>query len=185
MNIILASASPRRREICQLMGITFEVIPSKNEEVIDKTLIPEKAIEKIAYAKGLDVFCEHNSKIVLSADTAVYLDGEFFEKPVDKGHARQMLKKLSGKTHKVITAVSIFSQKKQVTFSDVALVTFNKITDSEIECYLAENEWCDKAGAYAVQGKAARFIKKLNGDFYTVMGLPCSKTYQALKEFDK
>lgn len=185
MKIILASASPRRREICELIGVDFEVIPSKNEEAVDLSLPPEQAIEKIAYSKGLEVFLEHNNQTVLSSDTAVYLGGEFFEKPKDKDDARQMLKKLSGKTHKVITAVSIFSPKKQITFSDVALVTFDRITDSEIEDYLAENEWCDKAGAYGIQGKAARFIKNLNGDFYTVMGLPCSKTYQVLKNFDK
>ena len=183
MKIILASASPRRREICALMGLEFEVIPSKSEEPIDALLAPEKAIEKIAYAKGLEVFCEHNDQIVLSSDTAVFLDGEFFEKPKDKDDARQMLKKLSGKTHKVITAVSIFSSKKQLIFSDVALVTFNKLSENEIDDYLKNGDWQDKAGAYGIQSKAAKFVKKINGDFYTVMGLPCAKTYQALKKF--
>lgn len=183
MKIILASASPRRREICSLIGVEFEVIPSKSEEPVDLSLSPTEAIEKIAYAKGKEVFSEHSDKIVLSADTAVFCRGKFFEKPKDVLDARQMLKKLSGTTHKVITAVSIFSPKKQVTFSDVAYVTFCALSDDEIDAYLVQNEWCDKAGAYAIQGKAAKFIKKIDGDFYTVMGLPCAKTYQALKEF--
>lgn len=184
MKIILASASPRRSEICTLLGLEFSVIPSKTEEAVNPLLLPEEAIEKIAYAKGLEVFNKHSNQIVLSADTAVYCDGSFFEKPKDKADARKMLKALSGKTHKVITAVSIFSPKKQLTFSDVALVTFSTLSEDEIEQYLQTAVWQDKAGAYGIQSDAAKFIAKLEGDFYTVMGLPCAKTYQALKEFN-
>lgn len=183
MKIILASASPRRSEICLLLGLEFSVIPSKTELPVNPLLSPEKAIEQIAYAKGLEVFNQHKNEIVLSADTAVYCDNEFFEKPKDKADAFRMLKALSAKTHKVITAVSIFSKEKQTTFCDVALVTFSKLTDEEIEEYLKSASWQDKAGAYGIQSDAAKFIEKIDGDFYTVMGLPCSKTYQALKEF--
>ena len=184
MKIILASASPRRSEICKLLGVEFKVIPSKTELPVNPLLSPEEAIKQIAYAKGLEVFNNHKDEIVLSADTAVYCDGKFFEKPKDKADAKRMLNALSAKTHKVITAVSIFSKNKQITFCDVALVTFSSLTDNEIEEYLQKASWQDKAGAYGIQSDAAKFIKKLEGDFYTVMGLPCAKTYQALKEFE-
>lgn len=181
--IILASASPRRREICTLLGLDFTIQAAKNEPPLDPSLLPAQAVRYVAAAKAREVFTKNPSKIILGADTAVVCGGRIFGKPSDKPEAFQMLRELSGKAHTVMTGVCILSPQKQVCFTDTALVEFFPLTDEEITAYIQTGEPMDKAGAYGIQGAGARFIKHIEGDFYTVMGLPCGRLYQELKEF--
>lgn len=180
---ILASQSPRRKEILEMLGIDFIIIPAKNETEIPSGLSIEKGVEQVAYLKAKEVFEQNPDSIVLGADTVVVIGNEILGKPKDKNEAFNMLKKLSGKTHQVITGVSLIKKDKTVTFSEIADVTFATLTDKEINDYIETNEPFDKAGSYAIQGKSAKFIKKLNGDFFAVVGLPCQKLYEELKNF--
>ncbi len=180
---ILASNSPRRKEILQMLGIDFTIIPAKNEAEIPENLLIEKGVEQVAYLKAKEVFDLNPESTVLGADTVVVIDGEILGKPKNKEEAYCMLKKLSGKTHQVITGVALIKKGKTVTFSETANVTFAEITDEEINNYILTGEPFDKAGSYAIQGKSAVFVKKLNGDFFTVVGLPCRRLYEELKNF--
>ena len=180
---ILASQSPRRKEILEMLGIDFKIIPAKSEAEIDKSLSIEKGIEQIAYLKAKEVFDLNQDCTVLGADTVVVLENEVLGKPKSKEDAFNMLKKLSNKTHQVITGVALIKKEKTVTFSEIAEVTFADLTDEEINNYIETGEPFDKAGSYAIQGKSAVFVKKLNGDFFTVVGLPCQRLYEELKNF--
>ncbi len=180
--IILASASPRRKEICELLGLQFSVVPAQNEIEIDKNLEPEKAVELVAISKAQEVFEKYPDHTVIGSDTAVFCDNEFLGKPKDKEDAKRMIKMLSGKTHFVYTGVAVIKKGKTVSFCEKSSVTFTNLTDEEISWYISSSEPYDKAGAYAVQGLSARFIEKIEGDFYSIMGLPCSKLYKTLKE---
>ena len=181
--MILASSSPRRKEICELLGLDFTVIPAENEIEIDKTIAPDEAVKLVALSKAQDVFSKNPKNTVIGSDTAVYCDNEFLGKPENKDDAKRMLKMLSGKKHYVLTGVAVINEEKTVAFCEKATVYFQKLTDEEIEWYVNTLEPYDKAGAYAIQGLSARFIEKIDGDFYTVMGLPCHKLYEVLKEF--
>ncbi len=181
--IILASASPRRKELCELLELEFSVIPAKNEIEIDEKIAPEKAVELVALSKAEEVFSLNPQSTVIGSDTAVYCDNEFLGKPKDKEDARKMLKMLSGKTHFVYTGVAVINKDKRVSFCEKAAVTFMKLNDEEIEWYISTSEPYDKAGAYGVQGICARFIEKIEGDFYSIMGLPVNRLYKTLKDF--
>lgn len=181
--IILASKSPRRKEILELLGIEFKIIPAKNEEEIPTNMPVKYGVTQVAYLKAREVFYLYPDCTVLGADTVVVIDGEILGKPKDKQEAFSMLKKLSGKTHEVITGVALIKKGKITMFSESAKVTFMKLTDQEINDYIESGEPFDKAGSYAVQGKSAKFIKKIDGDYYSVVGLPCHKLYHVLKNF--
>lgn len=181
--MILASNSPRRKEICELLGLKFTVIPAESEIEIDTTLEPMEAVKLVALSKAENVFLKNPQNTVIGSDTAVYCDNEFLGKPKDKNDARRMLKMLSGKRHYVFTGVAVMNKDKTVAFCEKAEVYFQTLSDVEIQWYVNTSEPYDKAGAYAVQGLSARFIEKIDGDFYTVMGLPCHKLYEVLKEF--
>ena len=182
--LILASASPRRKEICQLLGLDFTVIPAEYEIGIDEKIAPEKAVELVALSKAQKVFEKHPGDIVIGSDTAVYCDNEFLGKPKDKEDACRMLKMLSGKKHTVYTGVAVVSENKRVSFCEEAYVHFAQLSDDEIFWYVNTVEPYDKAGSYAVQGLSARFIEKIDGDFFSIMGLPCNKLYEVLKGFE-
>ncbi len=182
--LILASASPRRKEICELLGLEFSIVPAENEIEIDKTIAPEKAVELVALSKAQEVLKKYPDAVVIGSDTAVYCDNQFLGKPENKEDAKRMLKMLSGKTHHVYTGVAVISKEKQISFCEKASVTFMNLSDEEISWYVSTSEPYDKAGAYAVQGLSARFIEKIEGDFFAIMGLPCNKTYKAIKCFD-
>ncbi len=181
-DIILASASPRRREICELLGLTFTVLPAQTELSPDPALSVEDAIVQVARGKAEEIAALHPAQAVLGADTAVVLDGTVLGKPADRDDAKRMLRALSGRTHRVVTGVWLCDGGQGDGFADVAEVTFLPLTDDEIDGYVATGEPLDKAGAYGIQGYGARFIEKLNGDFYTVMGLPSGRLYRFLKE---
>ncbi len=180
--MILASASPRRREICEQLGLTFTVLPAQSEPTPDPTLTVEDAILRVARGKAQEIAALHPDQAVLGADTAVVLDGQILGKPADEIDAKRMLRALSGRTHKVVTAVWLYDGTRGDGFADTAEVTFSPLTDDEIDDYVATGEPLDKAGGYGIQGYGARFIENLHGDFYTVMGLPSGRLYRFLKE---
>lgn len=182
--LILASQSPRRRELIGLLGMPFQAIGPNIQEALDQSLDIEKRIEKLALQKAENVFENNQDTIVIGSDTVVVLDNQILGKPIDENDAILMLRKLSGKVHEVITGVAILSAKNRVNYSIKTRVTFNVLTDKEIEEYVASKEPMDKAGSYAIQGKGSLFINKIDGDYYSVMGLPISRIYQNLTKLD-
>ncbi len=179
-SIVLASASPRRREICELLQLDFTVCPAAYEAPIDPSLPVEEAIVQVARGKAEEVAASHPHAVVLGSDTSVVIDGCVLGKPHSTEEAAAMLRRLSGKTHRVITGVWVCGDGYNTGFADVAEVTFYPLTEDDIAAYLATGEPMDKAGAYAVQGYGARYIRGIHGDFYTVMGLPCGRLYHFL-----
>lgn len=179
--IILASNSPRRKELMNLLQIEYETIVSQVEEVIDRSLSESDLVMDLAYQKAVDIFRTHKDDIVLGFDTLVYLDDHIFGKPKSKEEAKDMLELLSGQTHTVITGCAIISKGFSKSFYEKTRVTFYPLTTEEIDAYIETNEPFDKAGAYAVQGFGSKFIKSINGDYYTVMGLPLARLYHELK----
>ncbi len=180
--LILASESKRRVEILRMLGFKFLVIPSRIEEKYYDTN-PLLIARQLSKEKALKVWREYKYSVVLGADTIVVIDGRILGKPKTQEEAYEMLKTLSGKWHKVITAVSIVSDKYRKTFHDTALVKLKNLTHDQIDEYIHRCQPLDKAGAYAVQGFGAVLIERIKGDFYTVMGLPAGKTYSVLKSF--
>jgi len=182
-NIILASASPRRAQLLKEMGLEFEVKPKHVDEIIPKNLSPKEIAEYLSKLKA-DAFSEKEigvKTLIITADTIVALKQEILGKPVDRLDAVQILKKLSGKSHKVITGVTLRSLLKQRTFSVKTEVDFKNLTDKEIDYYINAYKPYDKAGAYGIQewiGHAA--IEKINGSYFNVMGLPTHKLYEEL-----
>lgn len=180
--IILASASPRRREICDLLGLTYMVVPAKTELPMDSTLPIEQAVLQVARGKAEEVAVQYPQAVVIGADTVVVVDHSILGKPHDTEEAKAMLRTLSGREHRVITAVWICDGDHSEGFADSAAVTFMPMSEHEIDEYVASNEPMDKAGAYAIQGRGMRYIRSINGDFYTVMGLPSARLYEILKK---
>lgn len=184
MNIILASASPRRTEILKLAKIDHLVIPSTCEEVIENGIEPFQVVESLSYQKAIDVFKSHQEDIVIGADTIVTIHGLILGKPHSKEEAIHMLELLSGKTHQVITGVTIMSNNQVKTFHEVTYVTFDELTINQIQTYIESENVYDKAGSYAVQGTFCKYISKIDGNYYNVVGLPISRLYKELKEFN-
>ncbi len=188
MDIVLASASPRRREICDLLGLTFEVCPAAAEPPFDDALTPEENALAVARAKAREVAAKRGTVVpVLGADTSVILDtatGSIaLGKPTDEADAARMLRALQGREHRVLTGVWVCGTTHEDGFVSQATVRFAPMTDAEIAAYVATGEPMDKAGAYGVQGKALRYIDGINGDFYTVMGLPAASLWRFLQSF--
>ena len=179
---ILASASLRRIEMLTRYGYDFEVIPAEIEEVINNELEIEFAIEELAYLKANSVFLTHDDSVVLAADTVVVCDNQILGKPLDAKDAKDMLMMLSGKKHRVITGVCVLSNEKTIVDHEVTYVTFHDLSDIEIEEYLQHDEAFDKAGSYAIQGIASKFVSKVEGDYDNVVGLPLSKVTQLLEK---
>lgn len=177
--VILASASPRRREILQGAGIEFEVIPSREEEKITRT-IPQEVVEELAKLKADSVAREiEGDAIIIGADTIVVYEGQILGKPADESQAKEMLAKLQGKSHEVYTGVAVIQKEKNeeklLNFSQKTEVTFYPMNDAEIEAYVASREPMDKAGAYGIQGKGSVYVKEISGDYWNVVGLPVSR----------
>ena len=186
MKIILASQSPRRKQLLEWAEIDFEVIVSDADESFDETLSCEAVAITIAQKKAQVIVQMYMPTIpVLAADTIVVCENEIIGKPKDRSDAIRSLKKLSGKTHRVITGVSIITPQKEITFSDTTEVTFHTLTDEQIEFYVDEYKPYDKAGAYAIQEWIGVIgIQSINGDFYNVMGLPVSRVVKSLETFN-
>ena len=180
--IILASKSPRRREILELMGIEFTVLPSDIEEEGVTAPSPEKLALKLATLKGLDV-SKRGSGPVLSADTIVVVHGKILGKPKDEGEAKEMLKLLSGRGHEVITGVSISKDGNILgSFIDTTKVFFKELSEEEINWYVSTTDPYDKAGGYGVQSKGGIFVQKIEGCFFNVVGLPLARTANLLRQ---
>jgi septum formation protein len=182
--LILASNSPRRKEILSQAGFQFSVLPSDVDESFPADMSPQEVPVMLAERKAKALLESCPNTLILAADTVVILDGEILNKPADKPEALQMLKKLSGKTHQVVTGIALASPNGSVSLADSAMVSFRELADWEIEWYVRGGSSLDKAGAYGVQdfiGMAG--IQELNGSFYTVMGLPIYQVYQLIKPF--
>lgn len=181
-DIILASASPRRREIMDKLNLHYRIIVSNVREEMKEELPIEERIKDLAMQKALAVYKEHPEELVIGADTIVEIDGKILGKPHTMTEAREMLKLLSGRTHRVITGVAMISKDHQYVDYDVTEVTFEYLSEAEIEKYIQTREPYDKAGAYAIQGWASVFISGIKGSYYTVVGFPLHKVYGKLRE---
>lgn len=181
---IFASESPRRKALIKLLDRSFVFTPSKSDEKLDRELSFEEAIMDIALQKALSVSDEYHDRLVLGADTLVVLNKDVFGKPKNEEQAYEMLSALSGETHSVITGVAMVRDGQHKLFYSKANVTFDKMSDQEIRAYIQSEEPFNKAGAYAIQGLAAKHITKIEGDYYAVMGLPLAKLYQHIKAFE-
>jgi septum formation protein len=181
--LILASASPRRIELLQLMGLDFEVLPSGIDEAFQRRETPREHVLRLSEEKALAVAQSHPDDWVLGADTIVVIAGEVLGKPRSIVEAKEMLQKLSGREHEVFTGFSIVRQKKGIFIREVveSSVLFREITSDEMDWYIASGEPYDKAGAYAVQGIGAFCIREIRGSYTNVMGLPLCEVVDALK----
>jgi septum formation protein len=183
--IILASASPRRKEILEKTGLQFTVDESSYEEKTDSGLKPRELARYLSREKAREVARRHMNALIIAADTIVVSGGRLFGKPRSKQEAREMLKALSGKFHSVITGFTIIDTKEKKEFSKTveSKVFFKKLSADEIEAYIRSGEPFDKAGAYGIQGLGAVIVKKIEGDFFNVMGLPLNALSESLKKF--
>lgn len=191
MRIILASGSPRRRELLTKIYPRFEVITSDADENIDE-VNPGKMVSELAFRKAKAVYDSLNSEelsdfVIIGADTLVFYDGEVLGKPADEDDAKGMLSMLSDRTHQVYTGVAVLYKKagddalSHFTFSDCTDVTFYEIDKFDIADYIKSGSPMDKAGAYGIQDEFAKHVRKINGDYNNVVGLPVAKLYQELK----
>ncbi len=179
--LILASASPRRRELLQQIGLAFTVVTAD----IDETSLPGEDhtnyTSRLADAKARAVLLLHPDATVVGADTTVAVDGKLLGKPRDEDDAARMLRLLRGRAHHVTTAVAVLTRKQTLTAAETTAVFFNNMTDEEIAAYVATGEPMDKAGAYAIQGIAAQWIPSIEGDYSNVVGLPLARLAVLLK----
>lgn len=182
--LILASASPRRKEILQKLGFDFLCCVSDVCENYPADMPPRDVAQHLAELKAKDIFEKNKTSTVIGADTIVVLEGKILGKPKSDTDAAEMLRSLSGKTHWVYTGVCVISSKKCESFIVASSVTFNELCEDDIEWYVSSGEPRDKAGAYGIQGFGCRFIDSIDGDFYSVMGLPAGKLYRVLKTFN-
>ncbi len=175
MGIILASASPRRKELLGYITNDFQIIPSGVEEAVPRGIGILKQPQYLSKIKALDIAKQYPNDTVIGADTAVILGREILGKPKNRTDAKEMLLKLSGKVHKVVTGCTVVKNGEIKGFSAVSRVKFQKLTKNEIEAYLDTDEPYDKAGSYAVQGRAGAFIEWIKGDYFNIVGLPIAK----------
>ena len=188
MKVILASKSPRRKELMDLLNIDYDIIVSNADETFEEGLSLKEQSKRLGYIKAKAVFDEtKGDRIVIGSDTMVLRGENLYGKPRDKEHAIEMLKDLSSSKHEVFTSLAILVQKgneyKEYIECDVADVYFSDISDEEIEKWIATGKAYDKAGAYAIQSEFGVFIDKIDGNYYTVVGLPINKVYKILKEY--
>ena len=181
MNLILASQSPRRRELLGLFHIPFEIRVADIDETMDETLPPYDEVARVSRIKA-EATPRTDDDIVIAADTIVVVGGKVLGKPHSPAHAKEMLHSLSGRDHQVMTGVTVLRGETCVSCTEVTDIHFRALTDKEIDAYVATGEPMDKAGAYGIQGGAALFCQKMNGDYYNVMGLPVCKLGMILRE---
>lgn len=182
MKIILASASPRRQELLTKAGIIFDIIPSQVEEIFNKEISVEEAVMDLAYQKAKWVQDkEKTNALVIGSDTIVVINNEVLGKPKDHDDAVRMLSLLENNVHEVITGVSLIKEEKTINFYEKTLVYFKPMTKENIEQYIKEENVYDKAGSYAIQGEAMKYIDHIEGDYYNVIGLPIDRLLKELK----
>jgi len=180
--IILASQSPRRKQLLELAGLSFEVIPANIDETAFSQLAPENAVLSSAKAKAQSIAVQYPDRWIIAADTIVVIDNQILGKPTSKENAREMLKRLSDRMHQVFTGFTISSKNENKTFYDIVKtdVCFKQLRDNEIEWYLQTNEPYDKAGAYAIQGIGAFMVRTIDGSYTNVVGLPVCEVIELL-----
>lgn len=183
--IILASQSPRRKELLSLVAPDFDIVVSNAEEITPVGVKPEEISVFLASVKAGAVALDHREDIVIGADTVVLLGDELLGKPEDEEDAARMLRALSGREHTVITGCCIISGTHWLTFSEHTRVRFYELSEREIEEYIATGEPLDKAGAYGIQGKGYFLVKGIVGDYYNVMGLPIARLRRELERINQ
>ena len=188
--LILASASPRRKKLLQIFDIPFRVQPSTVAENIDQQLPPSEIVEELALRKARDIAKKSKNAVIIGADTIVVHEGQILGKPQNTDHAKQLLHSLSNSTHEVFTGVALIKTdgnaeiERECTFAESTEVTFGNLDPSAIDNYVAGGKPMDKAGAYGIQDDwGAVFVKRIKGDYYTIVGLPVHALYNQLKDF--
>ncbi len=183
MKIVLASASPRRKELLQMIGLDPAIIIPDIDEMVRPGEAPEAFLERVTIAKGIAVYKKNLfSHLLVSADTIVLLADELIGKPVDREDASRMLNRLSGRRHEVMTGMALMYQGETRFEISRTLVYFKELAAAEIDFYLDHEVFMDKAGAYAIQGRAALFVEKIEGCFFNVMGFPLNLLYRMANE---
>ncbi|MDF2877184.1 MAG: maf protein [Clostridia bacterium] len=184
--IVLASSSPRRKALMNLLEMPFIVVSKEVDEQIDPAQSPEENVKALALKKAMAVAGEYTSKLVIGCDTVVALGSQIIGKPRDKQHAKVILESLSGKKHTVYTGVAFVCKDEKCiqTFYEKTSVTMKKLTHQEIDSYIDTGEPLDKAGAYGIQGKGALYIEGIEGDYYNVVGLPVHRLYKELTQLN-
>ncbi len=181
--IILASASPRRRELIAAIEHEIEIIPSGAQETVEPNTPIEEVPVALALLKARDVAKKNPGAVVIGCDTVVVIGGKILGKPKGRQDARRMLSLLSGKTHRVITGCALVCGKAERLFSEISEVDFYELTEREIERYLDFGEYTDKAGSYAIQGKGVLFVREIRGDYPNIVGLPVARLARELDSF--
>lgn len=183
--LVLASSSPRRKELLTMAGYEFETVPTNVSENFLHGTPPMQVVEQLSTRKAQAVVKEHPADTVIAADTIVVLKGRILGKPKDEEMAKAMLKLLSANVHQVYTGYTVISGKNFFCGHECTSVEFYALSPEDIDSYVATGEPLDKAGAYGIQGKGSLFVKRINGDFYNVMGLPIAKIHRILEGFRK
>lgn len=183
MRLILASQSPRRRELLAKITTEFEVIPARGEEILPEGIDPESAVKLLAEQKAAEVFSQNKDAVVIGSDTVVALDGQILGKPGSAQEAEHMLAMLSGRVHRVFTGVCVLSANLKKTVAVSTDVEFYPLSQKEISDYVATGEPMDKAGAYGIQDKGSLIVKGISGDYFSVMGLPVAALSRLLEDF--
>ncbi len=183
MKYILASQSPRRQELLKFVINDFRCLPADIEEILPKCIDPFFAPEYLSVQKCMHIAKQHPTDFVIGSDTAVFLGDIMLGKPKNREDAKMMLKLLSGNTHKVITGCAFCYKGNTYSFSDTSLVEFYHLSDREIEEYLDTGEYKDKAGAYGIQGFGSVLVRRIDGDFFNIVGLPVARLKREMQKF--
>ena len=182
MTLILASASPRRRDLLTQAGLRFDVLPAHIDETLHPNESPTAYVQRLALEKAQALHALHPKATILGADTTVVLEHEILNKPTDLSDAERILRLLSNRVHQVHTGIAVVTPTTQRTHVETTSVFFAPIPDADLAHYLSTGDSLDKAGAYGIQGYAARWITRIEGDFFNVMGLPIAATIRLLHE---
>lgn len=182
MRLILASESPRRRELLSMLGFPYEAIVSAVEETVPADIAPDALVETLALQKAEAVAQMHPDACVIGADTIVYIDGQIIGKPRDDADATRILGLLQGRAHAVYTGVAVLTPRGRDLRHDITRVTFAPMTEREIAWYVSTGEPRDKAGAYGIQGPGGIFVERVEGNYFTIIGMPLPLLYRMLRE---
>jgi septum formation protein len=183
--LVLASSSPRRRELLTQAGFTFDVLPADIDETRHASEDPAAYVQRLALEKAVTIHAQHPHTTVIGSDTTVVLAGEVLNKPKDLADAERMLRALSNTVHQVYTGVAVVTDTIALQHVEATSVFFTTIPDADLRHYLSTGDSLDKAGAYGIQGYAARWITRIEGDFFNVMGLPIAATVRLLVQADE
>jgi septum formation protein len=181
MNIVLATQSPRRKELFKYITSSFITVTSNVDERYSASLKPHEVVLHLSKIKAQSIYRDYPNDLIIGCDTIVSINDNILEKPQDANQAFEMLKLLSGNTHRVMTGVTLIRGETIDSFYSSTDVSFYPLTNEEIHSYIKTKEPFDKAGAYGIQGYASKFVEKINGDYFTVMGLPVACIYQKIK----